>query len=60
MKPPRDRKIMEMLLLDEAEPAEVAVYFNVTIDNLYIRLIPKMKNCLLKECLIMFEESIKN
>lgn len=51
---------MEMLLLDEAEPAEVAVYFNVTIDNLYIRLIPKMKNCLLKECLIMFEESIKN
>lgn len=35
LKPPRDKQIMEMLLLDEVEPVAVAKQFNVTVDNLY-------------------------
>lgn len=34
-KPPRDRQILEALVLNEEDPAEVAIEFNVTIDNLY-------------------------
>ena len=34
-KPPRDRQILEALVLNEEEPAEVAERFNVTVDNLY-------------------------
>ena len=34
-KPPRDRQILEALVLNEEEPAEVAIKFNVTVDNLY-------------------------
>ena len=34
-KPPRDRQILEALVLDEEEPVEVAEKFNVTVDNLY-------------------------
>lgn len=33
--PPRDREIVESLVLKEEEPAEVAQRFNVTVDNLY-------------------------
>ncbi|MCQ2264315.1 MAG: sigma-70 family RNA polymerase sigma factor [Bacteroidales bacterium] len=33
--PPRDREIVEALILNEEEPAEVAQRFNVTVDNLY-------------------------
>lgn len=33
--PPRDREILEALLLREEEPAEVARQFGVTVDNLY-------------------------
>ena len=33
--PPRDRQILEALLLNEEDPADVARNFNVTIDNLY-------------------------
>lgn len=33
--PPRDREIVEALVLNEEEPAEVAQKFNVTVDNLY-------------------------
>lgn len=35
LKPPRDRQIVEALLIDEEEPAEVAERFGVTVDNLY-------------------------
>ena len=34
-KPPRDRQILEALVLNEEEPAEVAERFSVTVDNLY-------------------------
>lgn len=35
LKPPRDREIVEALLLNEEEPAEVAERYKVTVDNLY-------------------------
>ncbi len=34
-KPPRDRQILEALILNEEEPSEVAEKFKVTVDNLY-------------------------
>lgn len=33
--PPRDREIVEALVVNEEEPAEVAQRFDVTVDNLY-------------------------
>lgn len=33
--PPRDREIVEALVLNEEEPAEVAAKFHITVDNLY-------------------------
>lgn len=35
LKPPRDREIVEALVLNEEEPAEVAERYKVTVDNLY-------------------------
>ena len=35
LKPPRDQKIVEALLLNEEEPADVAKEYGVTVDNLY-------------------------
>lgn len=34
-KPPRDRQILEALILNEEEPTDVAAQFEVTVDNLY-------------------------
>lgn len=34
-KPPRDKEVLEALILNEEEPAEVAEKLSVTIDNLY-------------------------
>ena len=34
-KPPRDRRILEALILNEEEPTDVAAQFEVTVDNLY-------------------------
>jgi DNA-directed RNA polymerase specialized sigma24 family protein len=35
LEPPRDREILEALLIHDEEPQEVADRFGVTVDNLY-------------------------
>lgn len=35
LQPPRDKDVVEALILNEEEPAEVAARLNVTVDNLY-------------------------
>ncbi len=34
-KPPRDRDILEAILLRDEEPADIACRYNITVDNLY-------------------------